>query len=150
MPGHRHRPETASFVVPGVTSLATCTHNNKELTEEAFTVPELTSAQLSEEFPGNEWLVADIYEKYKADKSSVDENGPRSSPVSKLPNLLAHRRSQLQTIPPHQQNPTRLNLPHQPPHRSKRLKIPTPPHHQLRRQNRLNQKFDAQKPHHLL
>src|SRR5699024_2999991 len=35
--------------------------------------PELTSAQLSEEFPGNEWLVADIYEKYKADKSSVDE-----------------------------------------------------------------------------
>src|SRR5699024_2843948 len=54
-------------------SLATCTHNNKELTEEAFTVPELTSAQLSEEFPGNEWLVADIYEKYKADKSSVDE-----------------------------------------------------------------------------
>src|SRR5699024_9865190 len=73
VPGHRHRPETASFVVPGVTSLATCTHNNKELTEEAFTVPELTSAQLSEEFPGNEWLVADIYEKYKADKSSVDE-----------------------------------------------------------------------------
>src|SRR5690625_751046 len=45
----------------------------QELTEEAFTVPELTSAQLSEEFPGNEWLVADIYEKYKADKSSVDE-----------------------------------------------------------------------------
>ena len=36
-------------------------------------MPELTSAQLSEEFPGNEWLVADIYEKYKADKSSVDE-----------------------------------------------------------------------------
>jgi len=36
-------------------------------------VPELTSAQLSEEFPGNEWLVADIYEKYKADQSSVDE-----------------------------------------------------------------------------
>lgn len=56
-----------------LSSLATCTHNNKELTEEAFTVPELTSAQLSEEFPGNEWLVADIYEKYKADKSSVDE-----------------------------------------------------------------------------
>ena len=45
----------------------------QEITEEAFTVPELTSAQLSEEFPGNEWLVADIYEKYKADKSSVDE-----------------------------------------------------------------------------
>ncbi|HEY4558415.1 MAG TPA: multifunctional oxoglutarate decarboxylase/oxoglutarate dehydrogenase thiamine pyrophosphate-binding subunit/dihydrolipoyllysine-residue succinyltransferase subunit [Enteractinococcus sp.] len=36
-------------------------------------MPELTSAQLSEEFPGNEWLVADIYEQYKADKSSVDE-----------------------------------------------------------------------------
>ncbi|WBL18662.1 multifunctional oxoglutarate decarboxylase/oxoglutarate dehydrogenase thiamine pyrophosphate-binding subunit/dihydrolipoyllysine-residue succinyltransferase subunit [Citricoccus sp. NR2] len=35
-------------------------------------MPELTSAQLSEEFPGNEWLVADIYDKYKADKSSVD------------------------------------------------------------------------------
>ncbi|WHS35198.1 multifunctional oxoglutarate decarboxylase/oxoglutarate dehydrogenase thiamine pyrophosphate-binding subunit/dihydrolipoyllysine-residue succinyltransferase subunit [Auritidibacter ignavus] len=35
-------------------------------------MPELTSAQLSEEFPGNEWLVADIYEKYKADRSSVD------------------------------------------------------------------------------
>ncbi|MDN6358102.1 2-oxo acid dehydrogenase subunit E2, partial [Yaniella sp.] len=64
---------TARIVVPGASSLATCTHNNKELTEEAFTVPELTSAQLSEEFPGNEWLVADIYEKYKADKSSVDE-----------------------------------------------------------------------------
>src|SRR5699024_11890737 len=45
----------------------------QELTEEAFTVPELTSAQLSEEFPGNEWPVADIYEKYTADKSSVDE-----------------------------------------------------------------------------
>ena len=59
--------------MPGVSSLATCTHKTHELTEEAFTVPELTSAQLSEEFPGNEWLVADIYEKYKADKSSVDE-----------------------------------------------------------------------------
>ncbi|MGO1182604.1 MAG: multifunctional oxoglutarate decarboxylase/oxoglutarate dehydrogenase thiamine pyrophosphate-binding subunit/dihydrolipoyllysine-residue succinyltransferase subunit [Micrococcaceae bacterium] len=35
-------------------------------------MPELTSAQLSEEFPGNEWLVADIYDKYKADKNSVD------------------------------------------------------------------------------
>lgn len=59
--------------MPGVSSLATCTLKTQELTEEAFTVPELTSAQLSEEFPGNEWLVADIYEKYKADKSSVDE-----------------------------------------------------------------------------
>src|SRR5699024_5242772 len=73
IPGHRHRPETASIVVPGVSSLATCTLQTQELTEEAFTVPELTSAQLSEEFPGNEWLVADIYEKYKADQSSVDE-----------------------------------------------------------------------------
>ena len=36
------------------------------------TVPELTSERLSAEFPGNEWLVADIYAKYKADKSSVD------------------------------------------------------------------------------
>ena len=59
--------------MPGVSSLATCTLQTQELTEEAFTVPELTSAQLSEEFPGNEWLVADIYEKYKADQSSVDE-----------------------------------------------------------------------------
>ena len=36
------------------------------------TVPELTSDQLSAEFPGNEWLVADIYDKYRTDKSSVD------------------------------------------------------------------------------
>src|SRR5688572_29758830 len=36
------------------------------------TVPELTSDRLSAEFPGNEWLVAEIYDKYKADKSSVD------------------------------------------------------------------------------
>jgi multifunctional 2-oxoglutarate metabolism enzyme len=35
-------------------------------------VPELTSDRLSAEFPGNEWLVAEIYDKYKADKSSVD------------------------------------------------------------------------------
>ncbi|MFC7402782.1 multifunctional oxoglutarate decarboxylase/oxoglutarate dehydrogenase thiamine pyrophosphate-binding subunit/dihydrolipoyllysine-residue succinyltransferase subunit [Citricoccus sp. GCM10030269] len=35
-------------------------------------MPELTSDRLSEEFPGNEWLVAEIYDKYKADKSSVD------------------------------------------------------------------------------
>ena len=35
-------------------------------------MPELTSDRLSAEFPGNEWLVAEIYDKYKADKSSVD------------------------------------------------------------------------------
>src|SRR5699024_484643 len=62
-----------SFVGQAARDLATCTHKTQEITEEAYTVPELTSAQLSEECPGNEWLVADIYEKYKADKSSVDE-----------------------------------------------------------------------------
>ena len=36
-------------------------------------MPELTSSRLSEEFPGNEWLVAEIYEKYKSDKNSVDK-----------------------------------------------------------------------------
>ena len=36
------------------------------------TVPELTSDQISAEFPGNEWLVADIYDKYRTDRSSVD------------------------------------------------------------------------------
>ncbi|QCU78444.1 multifunctional oxoglutarate decarboxylase/oxoglutarate dehydrogenase thiamine pyrophosphate-binding subunit/dihydrolipoyllysine-residue succinyltransferase subunit [Citricoccus sp. SGAir0253] len=35
-------------------------------------MPELTSDRLSAEFPGNEWLVAEIYDKYRADKSSVD------------------------------------------------------------------------------
>ncbi|GAB3188326.1 multifunctional oxoglutarate decarboxylase/oxoglutarate dehydrogenase thiamine pyrophosphate-binding subunit/dihydrolipoyllysine-residue succinyltransferase subunit [Nesterenkonia suensis] len=35
-------------------------------------MPELTSSRLAEEFPGNEWLVADIYDKYKADPDSVD------------------------------------------------------------------------------
>lgn len=35
-------------------------------------MPELTSDRLSAEFPGNEWLVAEIYDKYKADRSSVD------------------------------------------------------------------------------
>ncbi|GAA1171118.1 multifunctional oxoglutarate decarboxylase/oxoglutarate dehydrogenase thiamine pyrophosphate-binding subunit/dihydrolipoyllysine-residue succinyltransferase subunit [Nesterenkonia xinjiangensis] len=35
-------------------------------------MPELTSSRLAEEFPGNEWLVADIYDKYKADPESVD------------------------------------------------------------------------------
>ncbi|GAA1805320.1 multifunctional oxoglutarate decarboxylase/oxoglutarate dehydrogenase thiamine pyrophosphate-binding subunit/dihydrolipoyllysine-residue succinyltransferase subunit [Nesterenkonia flava] len=35
-------------------------------------MPELTSSRLAEEFPGNEWLVADIYDKYKEDPDSVD------------------------------------------------------------------------------
>ena len=35
-------------------------------------MPELTSDQISAEFPGNEWLVADIYDKYRTDRSSVD------------------------------------------------------------------------------
>uniref|UniRef100_UPI001111EAD5 2-oxoglutarate dehydrogenase E1 subunit family protein n=1 Tax=Nesterenkonia sp. F TaxID=795955 RepID=UPI001111EAD5 len=35
-------------------------------------MPELTSSRLAEEFPGNEWLVADIYDKYRADPGSVD------------------------------------------------------------------------------
>ena len=35
-------------------------------------MPELTSSRLAEEFPGNEWLVADIYDKYRDDPSSVD------------------------------------------------------------------------------
>ncbi|WP_022872345.1 multifunctional oxoglutarate decarboxylase/oxoglutarate dehydrogenase thiamine pyrophosphate-binding subunit/dihydrolipoyllysine-residue succinyltransferase subunit [Nesterenkonia alba] len=35
-------------------------------------MPELTSSRLAEEFPGNEWLVADIYEKYRQDPDSVD------------------------------------------------------------------------------
>lgn len=35
-------------------------------------MPELTSSRLAEEFPGNEWLVADIYDKYRDDPDSVD------------------------------------------------------------------------------
>ena len=35
-------------------------------------MPELTSSRLAEEFPGNEWLVADIYDKYRDDPNSVD------------------------------------------------------------------------------
>ena len=35
-------------------------------------MPELTSSRLAEEFPGNEWLVADIYDKFKDDPDSVD------------------------------------------------------------------------------
>ncbi|NDK32317.1 multifunctional oxoglutarate decarboxylase/oxoglutarate dehydrogenase thiamine pyrophosphate-binding subunit/dihydrolipoyllysine-residue succinyltransferase subunit [Nesterenkonia haasae] len=35
-------------------------------------MPELTSSRLAEEFPGNEWLVADIYDKYREDPDSVD------------------------------------------------------------------------------
>ncbi|WP_211358972.1 multifunctional oxoglutarate decarboxylase/oxoglutarate dehydrogenase thiamine pyrophosphate-binding subunit/dihydrolipoyllysine-residue succinyltransferase subunit [Nesterenkonia populi] len=35
-------------------------------------MPELTSSRLAEEFPGNEWLVADIYEKYRENPESVD------------------------------------------------------------------------------
>ena len=35
-------------------------------------MPELTSSRLAEEFPGNEWLVADIYEKFREDPNSVD------------------------------------------------------------------------------
>ncbi len=35
-------------------------------------MPELTSSRLSEEFPGNEWLVAEIYDKFKEDPGSVD------------------------------------------------------------------------------
>jgi multifunctional 2-oxoglutarate metabolism enzyme len=35
-------------------------------------VPELTSSRLAEEFPGNEWLVADIYDKFRQDPDSVD------------------------------------------------------------------------------
>ena len=35
-------------------------------------MPELTSSRLAEEFPGNEWLVADIYDKYKEDPDAVD------------------------------------------------------------------------------
>ncbi len=35
-------------------------------------MPELTSSRLAEEFPGNEWLVADIYDKFKDDPESVD------------------------------------------------------------------------------
>ncbi|WP_146339274.1 multifunctional oxoglutarate decarboxylase/oxoglutarate dehydrogenase thiamine pyrophosphate-binding subunit/dihydrolipoyllysine-residue succinyltransferase subunit [Nesterenkonia sp. NBAIMH1] len=35
-------------------------------------MPELTSSRLAEEFPGNEWLVADIYEKYRDNPESVD------------------------------------------------------------------------------
>ena len=35
-------------------------------------MPELTSSRLAEEFPGNEWLVADIYDKYRENPDSVD------------------------------------------------------------------------------
>ena len=35
-------------------------------------MPELTSSRLAEEFPGNEWLVADIYDKYRRNPDSVD------------------------------------------------------------------------------
>ena len=35
-------------------------------------MPELTSSRLAEEFPGNEWLVADIYDKFRDDPDSVD------------------------------------------------------------------------------
>ncbi|MDR8020185.1 multifunctional oxoglutarate decarboxylase/oxoglutarate dehydrogenase thiamine pyrophosphate-binding subunit/dihydrolipoyllysine-residue succinyltransferase subunit [Nesterenkonia aerolata] len=35
-------------------------------------MPDLTSTRLAEEFPGNEWLVADLYDKYKDDPESVD------------------------------------------------------------------------------
>ncbi|WP_150463096.1 multifunctional oxoglutarate decarboxylase/oxoglutarate dehydrogenase thiamine pyrophosphate-binding subunit/dihydrolipoyllysine-residue succinyltransferase subunit [Nesterenkonia ebinurensis] len=35
-------------------------------------MPELTSSRLAEEFPGNEWLVADIYDKYRQDPGAVD------------------------------------------------------------------------------
>lgn len=35
-------------------------------------MPELTSSRLAEEFPGNEWLVADIYDKFRSDPESVD------------------------------------------------------------------------------
>ncbi|GAA4830262.1 multifunctional oxoglutarate decarboxylase/oxoglutarate dehydrogenase thiamine pyrophosphate-binding subunit/dihydrolipoyllysine-residue succinyltransferase subunit [Garicola koreensis] len=33
---------------------------------------ELTSSRLAEEFPGNEWLVADIYDKFRVDPDSID------------------------------------------------------------------------------
>src|SRR5699024_10426031 len=72
------------------------------------------------------------------------KNGPRSSPVNKLQNLRAQRRRKRQSKPRHQQNPHSLNLQNHRPQRSKRLKSPNPPHHQMRRQNRLNQKFDTQ------
>lgn len=35
-------------------------------------MPELTSSRLAEEFPGNEWLVADIYDQYRENPDSVD------------------------------------------------------------------------------
>lgn len=35
-------------------------------------MPELTSSRLAEEFPGNEWLVADIYDQFRDDPASVD------------------------------------------------------------------------------
>ncbi|WP_120003371.1 multifunctional oxoglutarate decarboxylase/oxoglutarate dehydrogenase thiamine pyrophosphate-binding subunit/dihydrolipoyllysine-residue succinyltransferase subunit [Nesterenkonia muleiensis] len=35
-------------------------------------MPELTSSRLAEEFPGNEWLVADIYDKFRNNPDSVD------------------------------------------------------------------------------
>ena len=57
-------------------------------------MPELTSSRLAEEFPGNEWLVADIYDKYRDDPGSVDrkwadifrrleDEGGTSSPEAK-------------------------------------------------------------------
>nr|WP_218849945.1 multifunctional oxoglutarate decarboxylase/oxoglutarate dehydrogenase thiamine pyrophosphate-binding subunit/dihydrolipoyllysine-residue succinyltransferase subunit [Nesterenkonia sandarakina] len=46
----------------------TTQHNGRGVS----TVPELTSSRLAEEFPGNEWLVADIYDKFKDDPDSVD------------------------------------------------------------------------------
>ncbi|MDN5667905.1 MAG: hypothetical protein L0G87_05860, partial [Renibacterium salmoninarum] len=36
-------------------------------------MPEQSIPRLTEEFGGNEWLVDELYEKYRQDKNSVDE-----------------------------------------------------------------------------